>query len=157
MRKLTALFVASGLMLGTANLALATEKVSQHEGKPMMHHKRGPAQDMLFKNLNLSDEQKQQISDIRKAQREKMPRPDVNERRAFHDIITSDNFDSAKAQQAVDKMAERSKTHMLARLETQNKIYNILTPEQKKQFNDNFEKHLTKRQTLETKAAAPAE
>ncbi len=29
----------------------------------------------------------------------------------------------------------------LSRTETQNKIYNILTPEQKKQFNANFEKH----------------
>jgi protein CpxP len=33
-----------------------------------------------------------------------------------------------------------NKAMALSRLETQNKIYNILTPDQKKQFNANFEK-----------------
>ncbi|MCV5446776.1 Spy/CpxP family protein refolding chaperone, partial [Escherichia coli] len=41
--------------------------------------------------------------------------------------------------------------------ETQNKIYNILTPEQKKQFNANFEKHLTERNAPAGKMPAPAE
>jgi len=48
-----------------------------------------------------------------------------------------------KAQALIDKKAEENKTRMLAHLQTQNKIYNILTPEQKKQFNENFEKRLT--------------
>ncbi|WP_435431366.1 Spy/CpxP family protein refolding chaperone [Shigella sonnei] len=42
-------------------------------------------------------------------------------------------------------MEEQRKANMLAHMETQNKIYNILTPEQKKQFNANFEKRLTER------------
>ncbi|STS90008.1 Periplasmic protein [Klebsiella variicola] len=37
-------------------------------------------------------------------------------------------------------MEAQHKAMALSRLETQNKIYNILTPEQKKQFNANFEK-----------------
>jgi len=45
----------------------------------------------------------------------------------------------------------------VSRMETQNKIYNILTPEQKKQFNANFEKRLTERHAPEGKMQSSAE
>jgi hypothetical protein len=83
-----------------------------------------------------------------------MKRPPLEERRAMHDIIASDSFDKAKAEAQIDKMAEQHKARMLAHLETQNKIYNILTPEQKKQFNANFEKRLTERPAMEGKMPA---
>ncbi|HCB9073580.1 TPA: ATP-independent periplasmic protein-refolding chaperone [Klebsiella pneumoniae] len=148
MKKLTALFVASTLALGAANLAHAADTTTApSDSKPMMmHHKGGPGQhDMMFKGLNLTDAQKQQIRDIMKSQRENMKRPSLEERRAMHDLIASDTFDKAKAEAQIDKM------------ETQNKIYNILTPEQKKQFNANFEKHLTERNAPAGKMPAPAE
>ena len=153
MRKLTALFVASTLALGAANLAHAadtTTTATPTDAKtdaPMMHHKgmRGGMHDMMFKDLNLTDAQKQQVRDIMKEQHSKMERPSVEERRAAHDIIASDSFDKAKAQAQVDKMAGQNKVRMMARMEAQNKIYNILTAEQKKQFNANFEKRLTDR------------
>jgi Spy/CpxP family protein refolding chaperone len=162
MRKLTALFVASTLALGATSAAFAADtatttaapaesKMMHHKGKPGMHH------DMMFKDLNLTDAQKTQIRDIMKSQRDQMKRPSVEERRAMHDIIASDSFDKAKAQAQVDKMAEQNKARMLAHMETQNKIYNILTPEQKKQFNANFEKRLTERRAPEGKMPAPAE
>lgn len=49
----------------------------------------------------------------------------------MHDIIASDSFDKAKAEAQIAKMEEQRKANMLAHMETQNKIYNILTPEQK--------------------------
>ena len=62
MRKLTALFVASTLALGAANLAHAadTTTAAPADAKPMMHHKGkfGPHEDMMFKDLNLTDESK---------------------------------------------------------------------------------------------------
>jgi Spy/CpxP family protein refolding chaperone len=162
MRKLTALFVASTLALGATGAAFAADtatttaapaerKMMHHKGKPGMHH------DMMFKDLNLTDAQKTQIRDIMKSQRDQMKRPPVEERRAMHDIIASDSFDKAKAQAQVDKMAEQNKARMLAHMETQNKIYNILTPEQKKQFDANFEKRLTERSAPEGKMTPPAE
>lgn len=162
MRKLTALFVASTLALGATSMAFAADtatttaastegKMMHHKGKPGMHH------DMMFKDLNLTDAQKQQVRDIMKSQRDQMKRPPLEERRAMHDIIASDSFDKAKAQAQIDKMAEQNKARMLAHMETQNKIYNILTPEQKKQFNANFEKRLTERPAPEGKMPAPAE
>ncbi|AEN64459.1 protein of unknown function Spy-related protein [Enterobacter soli] len=164
MRKLTALFVASTLALGATGMAFAadtatTTTAAPTEGKMMMHHKGKPGMhhDMMFKDLNLTDAQKQQVRDIMKSQRDQMKRPPLEERRAMHDIIASDSFDKAKAEAQIDKMAEQHKAGMLARMETQNKIYNILTPEQKKQFNANFEKRLTERPTPEGKMPAPTE
>ena len=164
MRKLTALFVASTLALGATSMGFvadtATTTAAPAEGKMMMHHKGKPGMHhemMLFKDLNLTDAQKQQIRDIMKSQRDQMKRPPLEERRAMHDIIASDSFDKAKAEAQIDKMAEQHKARMLAHMETQNKIYNILTPEQKKQFNANFEKRLTERAAPEGKMPAPAE
>ncbi|EDR7672495.1 ATP-independent periplasmic protein-refolding chaperone [Salmonella enterica subsp. enterica serovar Oslo] len=161
MRKLTALFVASTLAMGAANLAHAAETTTAApaDAKPMMQHKGkfGPHHDMMFKNLNLTDAQKQQIRDIMKAQREQMKRPLLEERRAMHDIIASDTFDKAKAEAQITKIEAQRKANMLAHMETQNKIYNVLTPEQKKQYNANFEKRLTERPAQEGKMPAAAE
>lgn len=161
MRKLAALFVASTLAMGAANLAHAAETTTAApaDAKPMMQHKGkfGPHHDMMFKNLNLTDAQKQQIRDIMKAQREQMKRPLLEERRAMHDIIASDTFDKAKAEAQITKMEAQRKANMLAHMETQNKIYNVLTPEQKKQYNANFEKRLTERPAQEGKMPAAAE
>ncbi|HAV1099779.1 TPA: ATP-independent periplasmic protein-refolding chaperone [Salmonella enterica] len=161
MRKLTALFIASTLAMGAANLAHAAETTTAApaDAKPMMQHKGkfGPHHDMMFKNLNLTDAQKQQIRDIMKAQREQMKRPPLEERRAMHDIIASDTFDKAKAEAQITKMEAQRKANMLAHMETQNKIYNVLTPEQKKQYNANFEERLTERPAQEGKMPAAAE
>ena len=160
MKKMTALFVASTLALGAANLAHAADTTAaQPESKPMMHHKgmHGGQHEMMFKGLNLTDAQKQQIRDIMKGQRENMKRPSLDERRAMHELIASDTFDKAKAEAQIDKMEAQHKAMALSRMETQNKIYNILTPEQKKQFNANFEKHLTERNAAEGKMPASAE
>ena len=44
MKKITALFVASTLALGAANLAHAADATATPtDNAPMMHHKRGPA------------------------------------------------------------------------------------------------------------------
>jgi len=161
MKKMTALIVASTLALGAANLAHAadTTAAAPADNSQMMHHKgkSGMMHDMMFKGLNLTDAQKQQARDIMKSQRESMPRPSADERREMHDLIASDTFDKAKAEAAIDKMEAQHKAMALSRMETQNKLYNILTPEQKKQFNANFEKRLTEHPMAEGKMAPSAE
>ena len=160
MKKLTALFVASTLALGAANLAHAADTTSttttdaaQPNGTMMHHHKgkMGPRHDMMFQGLNLTDAQKQQIRDIMKDSRQHMKRPPQEEMREMHSLIASDSFDKAKAEAQISKMEAQHKDMMLSRLETQNKIYNILTPDQKKQFNANFEKRLTEHKAHEGK------
>ncbi len=145
MKKMTALIVASTLALGAANLAHAADTTAAAPEKaPMMHHK-GKPHEMMFNNLNLTDAQKQQIRDLMKAQHAKMTPPSADEARAMHSLVASDTFDKAKAESLIDKAEAKHKEMALSRMETQNKIYNILTPEQKKQFNANFEKRLTER------------
>ncbi|MBB3320804.1 MULTISPECIES: ATP-independent periplasmic protein-refolding chaperone Spy [Atlantibacter] len=163
MRKLTAIVMATSLALGAANLAHAAETATTATApdatnvQPYHKGMRGPHHDMMFNNLNLTDAQKQQIREIMKAQRDKMKRPSLDERRAMHALVASDTFDRAKAEETVNKMAEQHKEMMLSRMETQNKIYNILTPEQKKQFNANFEKRLTERPAKPGKMPVAAE
>lgn len=157
MKKMTALLVASTLALGAANLAHAAETTTAPmDSKPMMNHK-GKIHDMFFQGLNLTDAQKQQVRDILKSQHEKMQRPSVEDRREVHNLIASDTFDKAKAEAQISKMDEQRKAMMLSRMETQNKIYNILTPEQKKQFNANFEKRMTERAEAADKMLESAE
>lgn len=113
MRKLTALFVASTTALGAANTAHAADTTTSApaDAKPMMHHKGkfGPHQDMMFKDLNLTDAQKQQIREIMKGQRDQMKRPPLEERRAMHDIIASDTFDKAKLKRRSQKWKNSAK------------------------------------------------
>lgn len=167
MRKITTLFIASALSLGAANLAYAenatpveatsTDTSSQHHkgntdakhkgdkgskqkhGKNSMHEK-------MFQGLNLTEEQKQQIETIKQESRNKMKASQQEYHRGMHNLIFNENFDKEKVQTQLAKKTERDNARMLSHLETQNKIYNILTPEQKKQFNDNFEKRLTEHQ-----------
>ncbi|WP_192457734.1 ATP-independent periplasmic protein-refolding chaperone Spy [Musicola keenii] len=147
MSKLIAVMFASALALGATGVVYAQGNAAMDSSAPMMQHHRGEhggkgmEQDMMFRGLNLTEEQKQKMRDIVQNTR-KGERPSVEERRAFHSLIASDSFDSAKAQGLVDKMTENKKARLLQRLEIQNKMYNVLTAEQKKVFNDNFEKHM---------------
>lgn len=150
MRKLTSLFVAATLAVGAANIVhAANDNLTPPPAggeKAMMHKppRPGGMHDM-FKDLNLTEAQKQQIHSIMKASRKEMKRPSLEERREMHSIIASDSFDRAKAEAQAEKMAANGKERALSMLETQNKMYNVLTPEQKKQFNQNFEKRLTEK------------
>ena len=99
----------------------------------------------MFKGLNLTDAQKQQIRDIMKAGHQQMKRPSVEQRRAVHSIIASDSFDRSKAEAEAAQMTASAKDNALQRLETDNKLYNVLTADQKKQYNANVEKRLTEK------------
>ncbi|WP_042858602.1 ATP-independent periplasmic protein-refolding chaperone Spy [Dickeya sp. NCPPB 3274] len=145
MSKLTAIVIASALALGSAGFAYAQDNTPPDQGARMMKHhdgERGMEQNMMFKGLNLTDEQRQKMRDIMENAKQDRERPSAAERTEWHSLIAADSFDQAKAEAVANKMAETSKAHMLKRLEIQNKMYNVLTPEQKKQFNDNFAKHL---------------
>ncbi|MGD8106217.1 ATP-independent periplasmic protein-refolding chaperone Spy [Pantoea sp. FN0302] len=159
MRKLTSILVASALAFGAATVAHAADEITPPPAgsEQAMHHKgpmgHGPMG--MFKNLNLTDAQKQQMRDIMKDARKDMKRPSLEERRANHAIIAADSFDRSKAEAQAEKMTANAKENALAMMETQNKLYNVLTPEQKKQYNANFEKRLTEKPMRDGKMAPP--
>ncbi len=148
MRKLTALAIATTLVLGSVQLAFAadTAATAPANGEMMMHHRgnHGPMMEHMFKGLNLTDQQRQQMRDIFKETRKEMNMPSAAERQQMHEIVAADTFDSAKAQTFVNSLTQEQNQRILARLEMENKMYNVLTPEQKKEFNEKFQQHAEK-------------
>ncbi len=49
-------------------------------------------------------------------------------------------FDEAKAKAQIDAIGKAQSERMLERAKAENKMYNLLTPEQKKQYNENYQK-----------------
>ncbi|WP_422527480.1 ATP-independent periplasmic protein-refolding chaperone Spy [Serratia fonticola] len=147
MRKLTALFVASTLALGSASAAFAADATtapataSATPAAPvkMMHYK-DVKRDNLFAGLNLTKEQRQQMREIMKESHQKRGPGAQEERQALHSMIASESFDEAKAKAQIDAIGKAQSEHMLERAKAENKMYNLLTPEQKKQYNENYQK-----------------
>ncbi len=149
MRKLASLFVATALALGAAGIvhAAADNLTPPPAGSEKSPHNRPMHNGMheMFRGLNLSETQKQQIRAIMKENRQEMKRPPLEELRATHAIIAADTFDKTQAEAQAEKMAVHARERAIVMMETQNKVYNLLTPEQKTQYNANFEKHLTEK------------
>ncbi|AEF47929.1 ATP-independent periplasmic protein-refolding chaperone [Serratia plymuthica] len=144
MRKLTALFVASTLALGSASMAFAADTTAAPataDAAPMkmMHHK-GEGKGGPFAGLNLTEQQRQQMRDIMKESHQNRGAGVKEERQALHNLVASDSFDEAKAKSQIDTISKAQSEHMLERAKAENKMYNLLTPEQKKQYNENYQK-----------------
>lgn len=136
MCKLIVLFVVFILVFGAVNLVYVVDIIIAVlvDVKLMMYYKGkfGLYQDMMFKDLNLIDVQKQQICEIMKGQCDQMKCLLLEECCVMYDIIVSDIFDKVKVEVQIVKMEEQCKVNMLVYMEIQNKIYNILMLEQKK-------------------------
>lgn len=155
MRKLTAMIVASTLALSSASFAFAAETTTTPatdapaamQGK-MMHHK-GPHQMNPFAGLNLTEQQKTQMKDIMK---DSGARPDRAAMKAqmdqMHNLVASDSFDESKVKSQIDTITKAQSDRMLDRARAENKMYNLLTPEQKKQFNENYQKRSAKMEQM---------
>lgn len=159
MRKLTALFMATTLVLGSVQLAAAADSSTPANPVPAqeMHHKgnmrhnQGPMMEHMFKDLKLTEQQRQKMHEIARDNFKNMPRPSADEHKQLHEVIAADSFDSAKAQALVNSMAQEQNQRMLANLEMQNKMYNVLTVEQKQEFNKKFEERAAKMQQRDAK------
>lgn len=154
MRKLTAMIVASTLALSSASFAFAAETTAPTppdapaaHGK-MLHHK-GPQHMNPFAGLNLTEQQKTQMKDIMK---DSGARPDRAAMKAqmdqMHNLVASDSFDEAKVKSQIDTITKAQSDRMLDRARAENKMYNLLTPEQKKQFNENYQKRAEKMEQM---------
>lgn len=148
MRKLTALFVATTLALSAASVAFAADTTAAPAAADtaptkMMHHK-GEGHDGPFAGLNLTEQQRQQMRDIMKESHHKRGPGMKEERQALHNLVASDSFDEAQAKTQIGAISKAQSEHMLERAKAENKMYNLLSPEQKKQFNENYQQHQQK-------------
>ncbi len=76
--------------------------------------------------------------------RSSMSRPD-KETRAAHRaemqaLMTSGNFDEAKAKEIIEQRQQVREQHMLERMKLHNQIYNLLTPEQQAKFKERMDR-----------------
>ena len=162
MRKLTALMLASSLALG-ASMANAAETTASAAPAPapaatqwnatapmMMHHQmgmKGPHRGGMFEGLKLTDQQREQMQTIAKEFRAEHKKPMMGDHfKEMHKLVASDKFDESAARAQIEANNKERNDMMLERMKMENKMYNVLTPEQKKEFNQNFEKRIEKMQ-----------
>lgn len=181
MRKLTALVLASSLTMGmsaayaadTATTTTAPAAQSdtqqtmpmQHHMKRGMHHNgkmKGGPHGGMFAGLNLTEQQREQMraisNDFRNSHHQ-MPGMGMGHMQEMHKFVASDTFDEAAARAQIESTNKARNDMMLDRMKMENKMYNVLTPEQKKQFAQNYEQRMKQWQDRANnagKAQAPA-
>ena len=142
---------------------LATLAVSQTVKRTHMHGQGmfgGPMLPFFSQQLGLSDAQRTQIKEIfhnAKPAMEPLHQQEMQSHRAMMDLITSGNFDAAKAQAIATQGAQ-----IHAQLEVQHALlasqaYQVLTPEQKTKLNELMAKHMQRMQEhMQRHQQAPA-
>ena len=96
-----------------------------------------PFRDRMGKMLNLSDEQKTKIEDLRlNFQKEKLPlQSKIRELKTNLKLeSTKDNYDEKKVDQTLDQIEALKKEMYKKRIDHMRSVRNILTDEQKKKF-----------------------
>jgi len=104
--------------------------------------------------LNLTDEQKKQIKDIKKQywkdQKSKFEEL-RNLRQQMHELVKSEKIDEQKLQNYIDKKKEIVGAMTKSKIEMKNKIYNLLNEDQKKTFDEMLKKWQKKRYEMHKK------
>lgn len=128
----TVIGTASAAPYGTQDRGVASGYVPAHFGD--RHGMRG---DRGMRGLNLTQEQRDQIFQITYEQEPKLR--DLHKamrarRQALRDAATAKQFDKAKVQALADEQAKLEAQMIVMRTETRNKIYNLLTDDQRAQL-----------------------
>lgn len=160
MRKVSILAIASIFMVGISGAVLADMEHRMANGNDQqmdqdqymehrMHgkHQCRSAQMMnhrghkmgMFSNLNLSAEQQQKINNLRLQGQTERPMMKREEMGAMHKLIASDSFDEAAVRKQAENRAQAQVERRVSMAKLHNQMYNVLTPEQKIQFNKNQE------------------
>ena len=124
------------------------------------HHKNRhddcrPSLDRGMKELNLTDNQKEQFKTLRQAneaERQAKHKGEPKQREAMREaranklntLLLADKFDPAKATEIAQGMSKKRVERQVQMLSKQHKMLSILTPEQKEKFIDLQKKRLEK-------------
>ncbi|TKB51768.1 Spy/CpxP family protein refolding chaperone [Ferrimonas aestuarii] len=103
----------------------------------MMHHKGGKSHKGLrhmFRGLDLTDEQKQQMKTIISEARNDRPEPNLelaqDQMMKRQQLMQSDTFNEASAKAIIEARQQKQAERMLKQMKVQHQLYQILTPEQ---------------------------
>lgn len=163
MRKLTTFIIASAIALSSSTLVYAAEVAStapsdtvssgtsaapvvKNSSEKEEQNKEWQKGKSLFAGLELTVQQRQQLHDLMKDMHKDKDRDAAmkTQYETLHQFIIAEKFDDAQAQAKIAEFSKTQSEHMLERLRIENKMYNLLTPEQKAKFNQNFEKREAK-------------
>ncbi len=137
-KKITTAFIALPL-LACSFSSFAMPQKAQHFAHVM-------SMKIFLKDVDLTPEQKAQLKDIRKTAREKnKAKREENkaqrqaQREASALIVMAPKFDEAAARKLAQEMSFRQIEKRVENMRNQNKMFNILTPEQQKQVVTNVD------------------
>lgn len=122
-----------------ANPPATNPSATEAAPQPMIRHG-GPSKGGLFAGLRLTEEQREEMRDIMTASHQNGSKWAKEERNTLHELVASDNFDDATVKTQIETLNKARSERMLERVRADNKIYNLLTLEQKKRYNENYQK-----------------
>ncbi len=123
----------------------------------------------MFRELDLTDAQKEQMKELRQANKEAMKakfsgdfaakKAEMQARQQkMQDLVLADNFDADAANAMASEMVQQQTERRVQMLEKQQEMLNILTPEQKVKFKElqqeRMEKCFSKMESRVEKRAA---
>ncbi|WP_413285659.1 CpxP family protein [Vibrio sp. MA40-2] len=128
-------------------MVFATTSAFAKGGNNMDGKKQGSFDKGLIRQLDLTEEQKDQLRDLRQANRDenredrganratRMAEMQAN-RLAIQDLVLADDFDQEKAEQLAKLMVEKQTERRVQQLENQHEMLSVLTAEQKEQLKE---------------------
>ncbi len=140
--KLIATLLATGIAV-TTGAAFAGENCQnggfgKHGGMPIK----------MYKHLDLTKQQDQQIKEILEKARPNKAEHRANRQahmQAMQQLIQSENLDENALNQLAEQTAEQVKQRFIKRVKTQHQIWQILTPEQRQKVIKRQNRHMEKR------------
>lgn len=139
-----AAFAESGQCVGMKHSAMIKKGHHGHHGAHGGHFHGGPG---FFKGLDLTEEQKDQLAAIR--QELEPQRKHFQEigklRRQQHELVRAETFDAGKMQKLVEQETKLIAEQRLQLAQTQHKMFQVLTEEQRQQLDERREQRREKR------------
>ena len=132
--------IIASVLAGTIGIAGAAQAFGGNGGGDRCNYKgehRGDRMMHVLKKLDLSDEQRQSVREIKKENLEQMKasRQQMMEvRKELREASSADNYDASKIRELADKKAKLMADMTVKRVEIMQRIRSELTPEQQKEF-----------------------
>ncbi len=142
---IAALLSAGILGLGAAGTVVASPWGGDH-GQRCERHEGGHGGHShgVFKRLDLTEAQQDQLFQIRHEQRpavrEKMKEL-RNSRQTLRELASADEYDAGKVRAAAEQQAKIRTDLIVTRTETMHKMLQVLTPEQKQKLSQMRQRH----------------
>lgn len=162
MKKITVAILSIVLAAMGAMFVFAQQSTDQTEGKrgfgKKVFGKRG-GHGMMLRGLNLTDEQKAQVKQIREASKTtvKPIREQMRaNRRKLQELSANGNFDAAQVQAIAAQQGNLSAQLIVERERVKSQLFQILTPEQRAQAAEMKAKMKERRQNRMEKRRAKA-